>query len=119
MRICEVEGCRCSGQRHHIVFRSHGGPDIDLNYKYLCAEHHNMGNRSPHRCHEVDKAYKIELQRKYYRLFHGQRYSIGEVAEVLECRVKDIENLFKTVMGYAGMYEKEDVIRALMGGSLY
>ena len=119
MQICEVEGCKCIGQRHHIVFRSQGGLDIDLNYKYLCSEHHNMGNRSPHMSREIDVGYKIELQRKFYKLFHEARYTIGEIAELLGCQQKTLEKRFKAVPNHAGMYEKEDVIRALMGGKLY
>ncbi len=119
MQICEVEGCKCIGQRHHIVFRSQGGLDIELNYKYLCAEHHNMGNRSPHMSREIDVGYKIELQRKFYKLFHEARYTIGEIAELLDCQQKTLEKRFKAVPNHAGMYEKEDVIRALMGGKLY
>ena len=46
MKICEVKGCNQPGQRHHIVFRSQGGLDFKLNYKYLCPEHHT-GNESP------------------------------------------------------------------------
>lgn len=46
MEICEVPGCGKPGQRHHIVFRSQGGLDIPVNYKYLCPEHHT-GNESP------------------------------------------------------------------------
>lgn len=96
MQICEVEGCKCRGQRHHIVFRSQGGLDIDLNYKYLCAEHHNMGNCSPHMSREIDIGYKIELQRKFYRLFHEARYTIGEIAELLGCQKKTLEKYLTT-----------------------
>lgn len=119
MQICEVKGCRCGGQRHHIVFRSQGGLDIPLNYKYLCAEHHNMGNRSPHMSREVDVAYKIELQRKLYKLFCGARYTVREAAELLECQEKALAKRFKAVPNCAGTYEKEDIIRAVMGGKLY
>ena len=38
MEICEVKGCNQPGQRHHIVFRSQGGLDFKLNYKYLCPD---------------------------------------------------------------------------------
>lgn len=119
MRICEVEGCRCRGQRHHIVFRSQGGLDVEANYKYLCAEHHNVGRRSPHMSREVDVAYKIELQRKYYKLFGGRGYTAGEIAALLGCPKKVVEKRFRAVPNRAGTYEKEDVIRALMGGRLY
>ena len=119
MHVCEVKGCKCQGQRHHIIFRSQGGLDIDLNYKYLCAEHHNMGNCSPHMSREVDIGYKIELQRKLYQLFRKARYTIEEIAELLDCRKKTLEKRFKAVPNHAGMYGKEDVIRALMGGKLY
>jgi hypothetical protein len=117
--MCEVEGCRAQGQRHHIVFRSQGGLDIDMNFKYLCAEHHNMGDRCPHRSREVDITYKIELQRKYYRLFREARYTIGRVADLIGYDKNRLEKRFKDVPCHAGLYEKEDIIRALMGGKLY
>ena len=89
MHVCEVKGCKCQGQRHHIIFRSQGGLDIDLNYKYLCAEHHNMGNCSPHMSREVDIGYKIELQSKV----HNRR----------DCRIIRLpeENIRKTLQGCA------------------
>ena len=47
MQSCEVPGCNLPGQRHHIVFRSQGGLDIPMNFKYLCPEHHT-GKNNPH-----------------------------------------------------------------------
>ena len=44
MEQCEVLGCNLPGQRHHIVFRSQGGLDIPINFKYLCPEHHTGKN---------------------------------------------------------------------------
>lgn len=31
---------------HHIIFRSHGGPDVDWNLITLCKEHHMAAHRS-------------------------------------------------------------------------
>lgn len=116
---CEVEGCCKKGQKHHIVFRSQGGLDINLNYKYLCAEHHNMGNRSPHLNREIDLTYKLELQEKYYKIFYWPQYTIGQIAELIGYNKNRLEKRFKSVPSRAGIYIKEDIIRFLMGGKLY
>ena len=93
MEICEVKGCNHPGQRHHIVFRSQGGLDFKLNYKYLCPEHHT-GNESPHKKKEIDLKYKREMQMELLALF------------------------FK-VPNAAGLYKREDIVRALMGDRTY
>ena len=42
---CTVPGCtaRRNLQSHHVVFRSHGGPDEPWNRTTLCAFHHHRG----------------------------------------------------------------------------
>lgn len=42
---CRVPGCssRRNLQAHHVIFRSHGGPDEDENLAVLCATHHGQG----------------------------------------------------------------------------
>lgn len=119
MRQCEVEGCRCVAQRHHIVFRSQGGLDIELNYKDLCAAHHNMSRRSPHQNREIDLKYKRELQDTYFTVFTEESYIISEIAELIGCDKNRLAKRFKAVPQRAGKYKREDIIRALMGGKLY
>ena len=119
MQQCEVPGCRKPGQKHHIVFRSQGGLNIPVNYKYLCAEHHNEGKQSPHRCRETDLTYKKELQEKYEKWFCRKEYTLAEIRKQLGCRTSNIEKLFKSVPCLVDKYKREDIIRALMGGKLY
>ncbi len=42
---CRVPGCssRRNLQVHHVIYRSHGGPDEDENLAVLCATHHLQG----------------------------------------------------------------------------
>ena len=119
-RLCEVKGCRCIAQKHHIVFRSQGGLDIEVNYKYLCAEHHT-GNESPHKDIAVDYQYKIELQNHYSTvLFTKALYTIEEIADLIGYNARKLQKKFKTVPRTGGiLYKKEDIIRCLMGGRLY
>lgn len=121
MNICEVVGCNNPGQRHHIVYRSHGGLDINLNYKYLCAEHHNCGPNSPHLNRKVDLMYKMEIQEKYYKLFEGEPkgYTIAQIAKAIGYDKNRLEKRFKAVPCRAGLYKQEDIVRALMGGKIY
>ena len=44
---CQVPGCRCRGplHRHHIWFRSKGGPDFDWNLTSVCEDHHRAIHR--------------------------------------------------------------------------
>lgn len=41
-------------EKHHIVFKSQGGLDFDLNYKYLDSNSHR-GNLGPHKNKETEK----------------------------------------------------------------
>ena len=119
MRPCEVEGCNQMGQRHHVVFRSQGGLDIELNYKYLCPEHHNMGGNSPHKNRLVDLAYKREVQNTLFSILGEEEHTIEQIANLIGYNKQRLEKRFKTVPQKAGKYETEDVVRKLMGGKLY
>lgn len=118
MQPCEVPGCNLPGQRHHIVFRSQGGLDIPMNFKYLCPEHHT-GKNSPHGSRVVDLKYKAEEQEKLFTIFTEETYTIKQIAELIGYDKKRLEKRFAKVRSRAGSYEREDIIRALMGGRLY
>lgn len=118
MKPCEVPGCNLPGQRHHIVFRSQGGLDIPMNFKYLCPEHHT-GKNSPHGSRAVDLKYKAEEQEKLFAIFTEETYTIKQIAELIGYDKKRLEKRFAKVRSCAGSYEREDIIRALMGGRLY
>ena len=58
MFFCEI--CNKPADIHHIVHRSEGGLDIEINYKYLCNEHHR-GKNGPHHSIEIDLKYKLDI----------------------------------------------------------
>lgn len=118
MEQCEILGCKLPGQRHHIVFRSQGGLDIPMNFKYLCPEHHT-GKESPHGSRTVDLRYKKEEQEKLFKLFKEETYTIKQIADLIGYDKKRLEKRFRKVQSRAGYYEREVIIRALMGGRLY
>jgi hypothetical protein len=118
MRFCEVCGCY-NAEKHHVVFRSQGGLDFELNYKYLCADHHK-GNYSPHKNRYVDLCYKKQMQEKLFNIFVGDEYSVAEAAFLIDCKEKDVAKRLKAAPRTAsGNYESETIVRALMGGKLY
>ena len=118
MRICEAEGCFLRAQKHHIVFRSQGGFDIPINFKYLCPEHHT-GKNSPHGNKRIDIAYKREMQEKLFRLFSAEGYTLAEIVNTLKHDKRNVEKRIKKVANIAGVYKREDIVRAVMGGKLY
>lgn len=118
MQPCEYPGCRNPGQRHHIVFRSQGGLDIELNYKYLCAEHHT-GDKGPHKCRAYDLELKKSVQNKLDYIFDNEYYTLSQIANLIGANKKSIEKRFKTVPNRAGKYNREDIIRKIMGDRIY
>lgn len=119
MEQCEVKGCDDAGHAHHIVYRSHGGLDNDLNMISLCPYHHNLGPMSPHRNRNTDLMLKKNLQEKYFELFEKEEYTIPEISKLIGLSEKKTYKAFLKVKNNAGEYEKEDIIRRLMGGRLY
>ena len=104
--------------KHHIVFRSQGGLDTDDNLIKLTFDGHE-GNNGPHQSREVDIKLKKDLQEYYYRRFSKEEYSITEIASILRKSESYIEKHFRKVKNLAGIYQREDIIRKLMGGKLY
>jgi hypothetical protein len=103
---------------HHIVFKSQGGLDLDDNLIELTCEQH-LGNNSPHQNKEVNLKLKTDLQDEYYYLFPEKEYQVEEIAKILRKPVKYIEKHFRKVKNFAGIYQREDIIRKLMGGKIY
>lgn len=117
MRPCEV--CGAPGQRHHIVFRSHGGLDIDVNYAYLCAWHHTQGPDAPHRNHWRDLLLKLRMQRDLENMLWAETYRAEEIAEIIGIGRRSLEKKMRRVPNEQGNYKREDIIKFLMGGKLY
>lgn len=119
MEQCEVKGCDGIGQKHHIVFRSQGGLNIELNYISLCIHHHSVGKAAVHNNRTFDLELKRTLQERYFELFDKEQYTIAEIAKIIGYNKNRLEKRMKSVPQRAGKYKKEDVIRFLMGGRLY
>lgn len=111
--------CGAPGHIHHIVFRSHGGLDNDLNLVNLCPMHHELGPDSPHRSREVDIELKVELQEKYFELFKKENYTIDEITSLIGISRRKTEDAFRKVRSFGEFYNREDIVRRLMGGRLY
>lgn len=116
MFFCEI--CNKKADIHHIVHRSEGGLDIELNYKYLCEEHHR-GKNGPHHSLETDIKYKLELQNKLYELLSKDFYSLKELSTILNISFSMLKRITKNTKLYKEGYKKEDIILIIMGGKLY
>lgn len=111
--------CGCPGQRHHIVFRSQGGMNIELNYAYLCAAHHTGRADSVHKSRAFDLLLKIRMQRKLEELFCDPEYGVCKISKLIGYDRRRLACRMKAVPKHAGKYRREDIIRFFMGGRLY
>ncbi len=116
MPLCEI--CNESADIHHIVHRSEGGLDIELNYKYLCPSHHR-GKNGPHHCKETDLKYKLELQNKLFLILEKEYYSFKELISKLNIPNNTLKRITKDLKMYKEGYKKTDVILKIMGGRQY
>lgn len=116
MFVCEI--CNKKADIHHIVHRSEGGFDIQLNYKYLCPVHHR-GRLGPHHNLEIDIQYKLELQNKLYKLLRKDYYSSKQLSQILNLSRNTSKRLVKNLKLYKEGYKKDDIILSLMGGTFY
>lgn len=92
MFFCEI--CNKKADIHHIIHRSEGGLDIELNYKYLCEEHHR-GKNGPHHSIETDIKYKIELQNNLYEILQKPFYSLKEIGTLLNVSLNVLKRITK------------------------
>ncbi|HEY5524089.1 MAG TPA: HNH endonuclease signature motif containing protein [Clostridium sp.] len=116
MFLCEI--CNKKADIHHIIHRSEGGLDIELNYRYLCEKHHR-GKDGPHHSIETDINYKLELQDKLYSLLSKEYYTFKELGQLLEISINALKRITKNIKLYKEGYKKDSIILTLMGGTLY
>lgn len=102
--------------KHHIVFRSQGGLDFDLNFAFLTPEQHRELHDNDH---NMDLKLKKELQEKLFLIFVKDTYTLEEIIEKLGLKRRQAEKAFKRVACIGGEYQAENIIRRLMGGKLY
>lgn len=115
---CEVCG-RLYPEKHHIVFRSQGGLDFPLNYKYLCCIHHRGSNTGPHRCKKIDLEYKKELQAQLKNKLTKDYYTENEIVKILELNRTQAKKICRKFLLYKEGYKTEDIIFRLMGKRNY
>lgn len=116
MFFCEI--CNKKADIHHIVHRSEGGLDIELNYKYLCEKHHR-GKNGPHHSIETDIQYKLKLQDKLYFLLPKEYYTFKELGQLLEVSINILKRITKNIKLNKEGYKKDDIILSIMGGISY
>ena len=105
--------------KHHIVFKSHGGLDYELNLKELTDEEHE-GDNGPHKNRATDLLYKIDLQNKLQQLFQAEGlYTEEQVARALGRSVAYWRKHLRKVKRTVGLIRGEDLVQFLMGGKLY
>ena len=110
-------GCRAS-EIHHIMFRSQVPSLIKckLNLILLCqgchySIHHGKGLA-------LNRKLKLEFQNKLEMLLDKQYLTKEEINEVLQISDKALNRLLKTLSLQKGLYVREEVIRACLGGKL-
>ena len=110
-------------ERHHIIFRSHGGQDYDLNLICLPMAFHT-GPNGPHKNREIDLVLKLCLQDKLYEIFSQKYYDLKDIIRILEphnkksCIALEKQIKKENICTPKG-YRREDIVRTLMGGKIY
>lgn len=105
-------------EKHHIIYKSQGGLDFPLNFKYLTTEQHK-GNNGPHLCRATDRRYKKELQTALFKVLTKDYYTEGELIQAIHLKPSQAHKICKKFKLYEEGYAKGDIIRRLMGGKLY
>ena len=113
---CQV--CGKQADKHHIVYRSQGGIDFPINFKYLCSEHHR-GKSGPHKNRKLDLQYKLEMQTELEDLLIKDFYSIDQLVDLLKINKGMMKRLLKNYKLYKEGYKKSDIIFRLMGKKHY
>lgn len=116
MLRCEI--CGKQADKHHIVYRSQGGVDFPINFRYLCSEHHR-GKNGPHKNRRLDLEYKLEMQKNLEELLYKEYYTIEELSFLLEINKGMLKKLLKDYKLYKEGYKRADIIYRLMGKKLY
>ncbi len=80
MLKCEV--CGKPADKHHIVYKSQGGIEFPLNFRYLCSLHHR-GETGPHKNRRLDLEYKLNMQRQLEEILIKEFYLIEELEALL------------------------------------
>lgn len=126
-RVKEKQNYKCGlcGRQgydvHHIVRRSQGGMDIELNLIYVCRECHSK----IHARKNIEKMLRRQLKNKLEKLILiNKHYEIEEISQILKIEKEKIEKAMQKAILKWQFIEGvpkasgEDIIRWLMGGKL-
>lgn len=116
MYRCEI--CGKAADIHHIVYRSEGGLNFPVNYKYLCPEHHR-GKYGPHRDKTTDLKYKLEMQGHLERILEKPYYKSSQLMSYLGLNNGSVKRLIKDLKCYKEGYKSTEIIFKLMGNKRY
>lgn len=116
MLKCEI--CGEPSDKHHIVYKSQGGLEFPLNFRYLCTLHHR-GNMGPHKNRRLDLEYKLNMQRNLEDILTQDFYYIEELVLLLNINKGMILRLFKQYKQYDKGIRSVDIIFRLMGRKKY
>ena len=106
-------------ETHHIILRSECKPLVkcEMNKVKLCKYCHEFLHHDSKGYVQLKKM-KLEFQNKLEMLFDKEYLTREDVKEVLKISDKPLDNLLKPIVMKKGLYEREDVIRACMGGKM-
>lgn len=110
--------CGKPGDRHHVIHKSEGGIETPLNYVYLCEEHHR-GKFGPHANQEVDRYYKLRLQRLLEDTFSEKFYTAMEIRKICQLSNSSMKKFMSQTRLHKEGYDRNDIIYFIMGGSCY
>lgn len=112
---------RAATESHHIMFKSHMKPleHCKLNQISLCQDCHR-GTKGVHGRlgQALNKQLKLKFQSELQKLFTNDYYTFNEIKHLLGISEKTTDRLCKTIKQKKGVFAREDVIRACMGGKL-
>lgn len=113
---CDI--CGKTADKHHIVYRSHGGIDFPMNIMYLCNEHHR-GKEGPHKNRNIDLQYKLQLKKKLEYTLNKSYFRSQELVDKLKINQGMIKRILKELKLYKEGYKTSDIVFRLMGNEDY
>jgi len=114
--MCEV--CGKSADKHHIVYKSQGGIEFRLNFRYLCSVHHR-GKMGPHKNRRLDLEYKLNMQRQLEEILVNEFYNSSDLEILLNINKGIIKRLFEKYKLIDQSFRKTDIIFRIMGLKRY
>jgi hypothetical protein len=121
IHFCSICGSSYGIEDHHIIFKSQVKPldKCPYNHVYLCQTHHRDHKKGVHFNKELDTHFKMQFKAKLEELFTQETYSITEIKDKLKISSNATRSLCKLMTSHIGLYKKENIIRACLGGKMF